>query len=64
MQTHSKSLRPNQELSGLPLFDWRCAVVRKPSTRAGQYLRSKFSVPPGHADLIASLAGLGAAADR
>ena len=37
-------------------------VVRKPETRAGQYLRSRFPVPPGHADLIAALAGLGSEA--
>jgi len=37
-------------------------IVRKPETRAGQYLRSRFLVPPGHADLIADLAGLGTGA--
>jgi hypothetical protein len=36
-------------------------VVRKPETRARQYLRLGFPVPPGHADLIADLAGLGTA---
>ena len=56
MQTHSK-LDPN--IQGLPLFDWRSAVVH-PSTRAGLYLRRRYRIPAGQADLIASLAGLGA----
>ena len=61
--THSKSDAHIQALSGLPLFDWRAAIVRKPSTRAGRFLQSRFPVPPGHADLIADLAGLGGRAD-
>jgi hypothetical protein len=61
MQPDSKT---GSQIQGLPLFDWRAAVVHKPETRAGQYLRSRFPVPPGHADLIAALAGLGSAADR
>jgi len=52
------------QIQGLPLFDWRAATIRKPETRAGQYLRSRFPIPPGHADLIAALAGLGSAVDR
>ena len=58
MNTHSK-IDPNIQALGLTLFDWRAAVVHKPATRAGQYLRRRFPVPPGHADLIAALAGLG-----
>jgi hypothetical protein len=53
-----------QGLSGLPLFDWRTVVVYKPATRAGRYISSRFPVPPGHADLIAALAGLGSVADQ
>ena len=61
---HSKLEANIQGLSGLPLFDWRTVVVRKPATRAGQYLRSRFPVPAGHADLLAALAGLGSAVER
>lgn len=64
MQIHSKSHHPIQDLSGLPLFDWRTAVVSKPATRAGQFLLSRYSLPPGHADLIAALAGIGTGAER
>jgi hypothetical protein len=51
-------------VSGLPLFDWRTVVVHKPETSAGRYISSRFPVPPGHADLIAALAGLGSRAER
>ena len=64
MNTHTKSDATIQGLSGLPLFDWRTIVVHKPATRPGQYLHRRFLVPPGHADLIAALAGLGSGADR
>lgn len=64
MTTHSNPLHANQGLSGLPLFDWRNAVVRKPATKAGQYLLSRYSLPPGHADLIAALAGIGGVTER
>jgi hypothetical protein len=64
VHTHNKSGVHIQGLSGLPLFDWRTVVVSKPATRAGQYLRSRFPMPAGHADLIAGLAGLGSRADR
>ena len=60
MQTDSKT---GSQLQGLPLFDWRAVVVRKPETRAGQYLYRRLPIPPGHADLIAALAGLGSAVD-
>ena len=63
MHTHSKPNPTIQGPSGLPLFDWRVAVVHKPATRAGRFLQSRFAVPPGHADLIAALAGLGSAGD-
>jgi hypothetical protein len=52
------------QIQGLPLFDWRAVVVRKPETRAGQYLCRRLPIPSGHADLIAALAGLGSAVDR
>ena len=53
-----------QGLSSLQLLDRRAVVVHKPTTRAGQYLCRRLPVPPGHADLIAALAGLGSAVDR
>lgn len=59
MKTTTISHGNIQRLSGLPLFDFRAVVVHKPATRAGRYLLTRFRVPPGHADLIASLAGLG-----
>jgi hypothetical protein len=62
--THSKLDLKIQKLSGLPLFDWRTVVVHKPATRAGRYISSRFPIPPGHADLIAALAGLGASEGR
>jgi hypothetical protein len=60
----SKSESKLQGLSGLPLFDWRAVFVRGPSTRGGRFICSRFPVPPGHADLIAALAGLGSAVDQ
>ncbi|WP_426531775.1 hypothetical protein [Bradyrhizobium sp. McL0615] len=64
MNTNTKPPVKIQQLSGLPLFDWRAAVVNKPTTLAGRYIRSRFSVSPSHADLIATLAGLGWAVDQ
>lgn len=61
MHTHSKT---SDQIQGLPLFDWRAAVVHKPATRAGQYLCRRFPVRPELADLVASLAGLGGSTDR
>jgi hypothetical protein len=61
VNTHSKQPAKIQQLS---LFDWRAAIVHKPSTRAGQYLSSRFPIAPGHADLIAALAGLGSAVEQ
>jgi hypothetical protein len=54
--------KPNPKIQGLPqlIDNWRPVIVHKPETRAGRYIISRFPVPPGHADLIASLAGLGA----
>ena len=63
MHNYSKPNTAIQDLSGLPLFDWRAVVVCKPVTRAGLYISYRFPVPPGHADLIATLAGLGSGAD-
>ena len=51
MHTDSKS---GSQIQRLPLFDWRAVVVRKLQTRTGQYLRSRFHVPPGHAEASAS----------
>lgn len=59
MHLHSKADSKIQGPSGLPLFDFRVVVVHKPATRAGKYLCRRFPIPPGHADLIADLAGLG-----
>ncbi len=53
-----------QGLSSLQFLDRREVVVHKPKTLAGQYLCSRFPIPPGHADLVASLMGLGPGADR
>jgi hypothetical protein len=64
MNRHSKPEPKLQGLSGLPLFDWRPVVVRRPATRAGRYISSRFPIPPGHADLIAALAGFGSAVDQ
>jgi hypothetical protein len=58
MRTDSKT---GSQIQGLPIFDWRTVVVRKPETRAGQYLCRRFPIPPSHADLIAAFAGLGSA---
>jgi hypothetical protein len=60
MSTNIQSELRGQGLSGVPLLsDWRAVVVHGPETRAGRYIISRFPVPPGHADLIAALAGLG-----
>jgi hypothetical protein len=64
MTKHGNSELKIQGLSGLPLFDWRLVVVHRPATCAGRYVSSRFLVPAGHADLIASLAGLGSAVDQ
>jgi len=64
VNTNTKPPVKIQQLSGLPLFDWRAAIVNKPTSRAGLYISSRFPVPPGHADLIATLAGLGSAVDQ
>jgi hypothetical protein len=61
---HNKQPTKIQLLSGLTLLDWRVVVVHKPTTKAGWYISSRFPIPPGHADLIASLAGLGSAVDQ
>lgn len=63
MNRDSKAESKLQGLSGLPLFDWRAAIINKPTSRAGRYISSRFPVPAGHADLIAALAGLGSAVD-
>lgn len=63
MHTHIRSTDKVQTLSGVSLADFRAVVVHKPATRAGRFLVSRFRVPPGHADLIAALAGLGPGGD-
>jgi hypothetical protein len=58
MHTHTQTDLREQGPSDISLIiDWR--MVRRPETRAGRYVISRFPVPPGHADLIAALAGLG-----
>ena len=64
MDKHSKFEPKLQGLSGLPLFDWRAVVECKPVTRAGRYIGSRYPIPSGHADLIATIAGLGSAVDQ
>lgn len=59
MKTYTNRAPECHQLFGLPLFDWRPAVVLQPATVAGRFVRSRFPVRPELADLIASLAGLG-----
>jgi len=61
LQMHTGS-KTGGQIQGLPLFDWRAAVVRKPR-RAPASIR-RLPMPPGHDGLIAALAGLGSAVDR
>jgi hypothetical protein len=60
---HTKPLPLNQ-VSGLPLFDWRQVVVRTPDSRAGRFVMNRFGVHPDIADLVANFAGLGAESSR
>jgi hypothetical protein len=46
-------------LDGLPLFDWRQTLPRRPPTPAGAYVTRKFGVAIAIADVVADLAGLG-----
>ena len=48
-----------RDLAGLPLFDWRQTLPRRPPTPAGAYVTRKFGVPIAIADIVADLAGLG-----
>jgi hypothetical protein len=59
MKRHNPSKPEIQGISQL-IENWRPIIAHKPETRAGHYIISRFPVPPGHADLIAFLAGLGA----
>lgn len=63
MHIYSKPDLPIQEFSGLPLFDWRSAVVH-PSTRASRHICRRYGVSPSIADVIAGLAGLGSEAQQ
>jgi hypothetical protein len=56
MRTDSKT---DDQIQGLPLFDWRAVVVHKPATHAGNFVTRRYRVHPAFADLIAALAGLG-----
>jgi hypothetical protein len=56
---HSKSKPKFQDISGLPLFDWRQAVVQPPRTRAGLHVARRYGVQSSIADVVAALAGLG-----
>jgi hypothetical protein len=46
-------------LAGLPSFDWRQTLPRRPHTPAGAYVTRKFSVSIAIADVVADLAGFG-----
>jgi hypothetical protein len=59
MHTDSKT---GSQIQGLPLFDWRAAIVHKPATHAGNFVTRRYRVHPAFADLIATLAGLGSEA--
>jgi len=59
MHTDTKS---GSQIQGLPLFDWRAAIVHKPATRAGNLVARRYRVHPAFADLVANLAGLGSEA--
>ena len=54
MQTYTKT---DGQFQGLPLFDWRAAVVHAPATRGGQHLTRRYRVDPAIADVMANLAG-------
>jgi hypothetical protein len=56
---NSKPKPKFQDLSGLPLFDWRQAVLQPPRTRAGLHLARRYRLHPSIADVVAALAGLG-----
>jgi hypothetical protein len=58
MNKHTNQIRKHQ-VSGLPLFDWRSAVVHQPTTHAGLHIARKYKVSPLFADLLAQFAGLG-----
>jgi hypothetical protein len=59
VNTHSKTTEKIQPSPGLPLFDWRQAVVRPPANRASQYVMRRCHVTSHTAEVIAALAGLG-----
>ncbi len=45
-------------IAGLPLFDWRPAILTPP-TRAARKIASRFGLSLVHASTVAGLAGLG-----
>jgi len=59
MHTDSKT---GSQIQGLPLSNWRAAVVYKPATNAGNFVTRRYRVHPAFSDLIATLAGLGSEA--
>lgn len=60
MKKYTKAVLKSHTVSGLPLFDWRQAVViQPPCTRAGIHLARRYRVHPSIADVVADLAGLG-----
>jgi hypothetical protein len=59
VQTYSESLPDSHQISGLPLFDCRHAVVWSPTSRAAQFVMRRYHLAPDTAEVIAALAGLG-----
>ena len=64
VKKYSEFLPDSHQVSGLPLFDWRQAVVRSPVSRAGAFVMRRYRVHPDIAELVASCAGIGSVADR
>ena len=63
VKEHSKPLPVNQ-VSGLPLFDWRQVVVTAPASRAGRYVMRRYRLQPHVAETVAQLAGFAGSEER
>jgi hypothetical protein len=63
VKKYSKPLPVNQ-VSGLPLFDWRHVVVMSPVSRGAQFVMRRYRLAPHAAEVIAALAGLGSESSR
>lgn len=59
MKNYTEALPKIQQISDLPLSDWRGMVFCRPTPRAGQYVMRRYRVAPHTAEVIAALAGLG-----